>query len=495
MQEKQKGQTTEQNAAPIEQIIMQRKQKAKDLAAMKINPYPAQYKFDRSIDAVQKEFASLEKEQMAEGKNVKVAGRVMTYRNMGKAAFIDIRDGSAKIQIYVRADKLGADRYKLFKDTVDLSDIISVEGTPFRTKTNELSIMVEKWEMLTKAFRPLPEKWHGLKDTETRYRQRYLDLIANPEVKDVFVKRSMIISAIRHKLEELGFIEVETPVLQSLAGGANANPFVTHHKALDINLFLRIAPELYLKRLVVGGMERVFEIGRNFRNEGIDRNHNPEFTMMELYQAYADYNDMMDLTETLIKTASEKIGSAKINMNFRRAKMFDLIKEFTGLELLPYVESGKLFDQVKHLNLELPKNAAEKKILDQLFDEKVVPNLTAPTFVMDYPAVYSPLSKVKFDQPEIAERFELYINGMEIGNAYSELNDPELQRLRFEEQMEAKKKGEDEVMPYDEDFVLALEQGLPPTGGLGIGIDRLVMILTGVESIREVITFPAMRPE
>ncbi|MCL2144165.1 MAG: lysine--tRNA ligase [Endomicrobia bacterium] len=495
MQENRKEQTAEQNAAPIEQIIMQRKQKAKDLAAMKINPYPAQYKFDRTIGAVQNEFASLEKEQMAEGKTVKAAGRVMTYRNMGKAAFLDIRDGSAKIQIYVRADKLGADQYKLFKDTVDLSDIISVEGAPFRTKTNELSIMVEKWEMLTKAFRPLPEKWHGLKDTETRYRQRYLDLIANPEVKDVFVKRSMIISAIRHKLEELGFIEVETPVLQSLAGGANANPFVTHHKALDINLFLRIAPELYLKRLVVGGMERVFEIGRNFRNEGIDRNHNPEFTMMELYQAYADYNDMMDLTETLIKTAAEKIGSTKINMNFRRAKMFDLIKEFTGLELLPYVESGKLFEQVKHLNLDLPKNATEKKILDQLFDEKVVPNLTIPTFVMDYPAVYSPLSKVKFDQPEIAERFELYINGIEIGNAYSELNDPELQRLRFEEQMEAKKKGDDEVMPYDEDFVLALEQGLPPTGGLGIGIDRLVMILTGVESIREVITFPAMRPE
>ena len=484
----------EQTGAPIEQIVQQRKEKAKEFVKMGINPYPARYKLDKNIGEIQKEFSSLEKEQMAEGVKIKAAGRVMTYRNMGKAAFLDIRDGHAKIQIYVRADKVGADQYKLFKDMVDLSDIIAVEGMPFRTKTNELSIMVEGWTMLTKAFRPLPEKWHGLKDTETRYRQRYLDLIANTEVKDVFVKRSAIISSIRHTLEETGFVEVETPVLQSLAGGANANPFVTHHNALNIDLFLRIAPELYLKRLVVGGMERVFEIGRNFRNEGIDRNHNPEFTMMELYQAYADYNDMMDLTETLIKNAAKKIGS-NLNLEFRRAKMFDLIKEYTGLELLPYVESGKLFEQVKHLHLDLPKDASEKKILDQLFDEKVIPNLKTPTFVIDYPAVYSPLSKIKFDQPEIAERFELYINGMEIGNAYSELNDPELQKARFTEQMEAKKKGEDEVMPYDEDFILALEQGLPPTGGLGIGIDRLVMVLTEVESIREVLTFPAMRPE
>jgi lysyl-tRNA synthetase class 2 len=386
----------EQKSTPIEQIIQHRKQKAKDFARAGVNPYPAKCVLDGNNADIQKKFIYLEREQMANVK-VKAAGRVMTYRNMGKAAFLDIKDGFAKIQIYVRENKMGEDQYKLFKSMVDASDIIAIEGMPFRTRTNELSIMVEKWTMLTKAFRPLPEKWHGLKDTEIRCRQRYLDLIANSEVKDIFVKRSMIISAVRHKLEELGFMEVETPILQSLAGGANARPFITHHNALDINLFLRIAPELFLKRLIVGGLDRIFEIGRNFRNEGIDKNHNPEFTMLELYQAYADYNDMMDMSEVLIKAAAKKVGSA-LNLEFTRAKMFDLIKKYAGLDLLPYVESKKMFEQVKHLNLDLPEDATEKKILDQLFEEKVVPNLKNPTFVMDYPAIYSPLSKVKFDQ-------------------------------------------------------------------------------------------------
>jgi lysyl-tRNA synthetase class 2 len=488
MQEIQQTEST----TTIETILAQRKEKADKMRQLGVDPYPARVKIDNKIAHVRTKFEYLQKEESA-SKQVTIAGRMMSRRDMGKASFIDIEDGTGKIQVYVRSDQVGADSFKIFKEISDLSDFVCVSGSLFRTRTGELSLKADKFEIICKAFRPLPEKWHGLKDTETRYRQRYLDLIANTDVKEVFKKRSMIISAIRNKLEELGFMEVETPILQSLAGGANAKPFTTHHNALGIDLFMRIAPELFLKRLVVGGMEKVFEIGRNFRNEGIDRNHNPEFTMMELYQAYADYNDMMDLTELLIKTAAEKIGSP-VNLNFRRAKLFDLIKEYTGLELLPYLETGKLFDQVKHLNLDLPKDASDQKILDQVFDEKVVSHLQEPTFVMDYPAIYSPLTKIKFEQPEIAERFELYINGMEICNAYSELNDPYLQKIRFQQQVEAKKKGDDEAQPYDEDFINALEQGLPPTGGLGIGIDRLVMILTQVESIREVIFFPAMKP-
>jgi len=477
----------------IEHIIQLRKQKAEDFVSSGINPYPSKYALDKNNSDIQKDFVFLKQGQISNVK-VRTAGRVMTYRNMGKVAFVDIKDGYAKIQIYVREDKIGRYQYRLFKNMVDVSDIIAVEGVPFKTKTNELSIMTEKWVMLTKAFRPLPEKWHGLKDIETRYRQRYLDLIVNDEVKDIFVKRSLIISSMRRKLEELGFVEVETPILQSLAGGATAKPFITRHNALNMDLFLRIAPELFLKRLIVGGMDKVFEIGKNFRNEGIDKNHNPEFTMIELYKAYADYNDMMNIAETLIKTAAKKIDSS-VNLEFKRVKMFDLIREYTGLDLLPYIEDKKMFERVKHLNLDLPENASNKKILDQVFEEKVIPNLKNPTFVLDYPAIYSPLSKVKFNQPEIAERFELYMNGMEIGNAYSELNDPELQKKRFIQQMQLKSRecGEEEVMPYDEDFIFALEQGLPPTGGLGIGIDRLVMILTRVESIKEVIMFPTMR--
>ena len=493
MQEKQITQEQETSTTAIDNLIAQRKEKADKMKAAGINPYPAKVDVKDKISQVRKNFEQLKNEEVSDIK-VTVAGRMMSRRDMGKASFIDIEDGTGRIQVYVRKDQVGDDSFKLFKEMSDLSDFVLIEGTPFRTRTGELSLKAEKFQIICKAFRPLPEKWHGLKDTETRYRQRYLDLIANKDVKEIFIKRSQIISTLRKTLQDMNFVEVETPILQTLAGGANAKPFTTHHNALDIELFMRIAPELFLKRLFVGGMERVFEIGRNFRNEGIDRNHNPEFTMMELYQAYADYNDMMDLTETIIKNCAAAIGS-KINLNFKRLKMFDLIKEYTGLDLLPHLETGKLFDMVKHLNLDLPKDATDQKILDQILDEKVIPNLKDPTFIIDYPAIYSPLTKIKFEQPEIAERFELYINGMEICNAYSELNDPYLQKIRFKQQMEAKVKGDEEAQPYDEDFINALEQGLPPTGGLGIGIDRLVMILTEAESIREVIFFPTMKPE
>jgi lysyl-tRNA synthetase class 2 len=394
----------------------------------------------------------------------------------------------------MKSDFIGVDSYKIFKDLVDVSDFITVKGKPFKTRTGELSIKVESWTFLSKALRPLPEKWHGLKDTETRYRQRYLDLIANPEVKQIFVNRSKLITTLRKELEASNFVEVETPMMQTIAGGAAARPFITHHNTMGMDLFLRIAPELYLKRLVAGGIERVYEIGRNFRNEGIDRNHNPEFTMLELYQAYANYSDMMDLCEKLIVSCAKALGT-EIVYPFKREKMFDLLQKYTGRDLRDALAKGQLTAAAKEMHIELEAGASDKKILDIIFDEKVVPELKEPTFVTDHPSIFSPLAKSKHDQPDIAERFELYVNGMELANAYSEQNDPQEQRNRFLEQVEAKKKGDDEAQPYDEDYITALEHGLPPTGGLGIGIDRLVMILTKAESIREVILFPLMRPE
>lgn len=484
---------TEPVTTPLEQIVELRKEKLQKIAAAGVNPYPTTFPGAESIRVVHERFAALATGAVDETR-VTVAGRLVSRREMGKAAFADICDVSGKMQLYFKADKLGVDSFKMFKDLIDISDHLGISGTPFRTRTGELSIMVDQWTLLSKSLRPLPEKWHGLKDTETRYRQRYLDLIANPDVKNVFVKRSQIVSSIRAELESRGFLEVETPVLQPLAGGAAAQPFVTHHNAMDMNMFLRIAPELYLKRLVVGGFDRVFEIGRNFRNEGIDRNHNPEFTMMELYQAYTDYAGMMDICEALITAAAKRVG-AEIALPFARARLFDLLMNATGIDMKPMVGTGELVSLIPRFKLDLPKNTPEKKILDHIFDETVVRELKTPTFVMDYPAAYSPLAKAKHDDPAIAERFELYIDGMEIANAYSELNDPQEQRARFAQQMEAKKKGDDETEPYDDDFVTALEHGLPPTGGLGIGIDRLVMVLANVDSVREVILFPLMRPE
>ena len=483
----------QETTAPIDQIIELRKEKAAKLKKAGMNPYPTKFPVDFPMKEIQARYKGLSAGETAKDK-ISVAGRIVARREMGKAAFIDLVDYSGKVQAYFKADAVGADSFKVFKELVDLSDFVGVKGSPFRTRSGELSISVESWAILTKALRPLPEKWHGLKDIETRYRQRYLDLIANSDVKEVFIKRSRIISVLRKELEARGFLEVETPMMQRIAGGAAAKPFVTHHNALDIDLYLRIAPELYLKRLVAGGMERVFEIGRNFRNEGIDRGHNPEFSMLELYQAYVGYEEMMALCESLIFAAAREIG-LEIKVPFRKAKLFDLLKEYAGADLRPYVNSGEMKNLIKKFGLDIPDTAPEHKILDHVFDEKVLPNLKEPTFVIDYPASYSPLAKSKLDDPFIAERFELYMAGKEVANAYSELNDPEEQRKRFELQLEARKKGDEDAEPYDEDFVIALEHGMPPTGGLGIGIERLIMALAGIDSIREVILFPTLRAE
>ncbi len=478
---------------PIESIIAVRKEKLEKLKSFGINPYPTIFKADAHIRLVKDKFANVNVgEESTE--TVSVCGRLVSRREMGKASFADITDYTGKFQIYVKSNVVGEDTYKIFKDLIDLSDFIGVTGKPFKTRTGELSVKVESLTLLSKALRPLPEKWHGLKDTETRYRQRYLDLIANPEVKDVFVKRARIISTIRKELDSNGFVEVETPMMQSIAGGAAAKPFITHHNTLGMDLFLRIAPELFLKRLVTGGIDRVFEIGRNFRNEGIDRNHNPEFTMLELYQAYADYTNMMDLCEKLIVMSAQALGT-EIQQPFKRETMFGLMEKYTGKNLREALNNGQLRAIAKEMHIDMGDDTSDKKILDRIFDEKVIPELKDPTFVTDYPTLFSPLAKSKPDQPDIAERFELYINGMEIANAYSELNDPTEQKKRFLEQVEAKKQGDDEAQPYDEDFITALEHGMPPCGGLGIGIDRLVMILTKVDSIREVILFPLLRTE
>lgn len=478
---------------PLEQIIDIRKGKLQKLQEGGINPYPAQFGITMGLADVAVKYGEL-KTGDSSPDVLTVAGRMIARRDMGKASFINIADAGGKLQVYMRSDFLGADNFKVFNDLTDIGDFIGVKGAPFRTRTGELSIKAEGFTLLSKSLRPLPEKWHGLKDTEIRYRQRYLDLISNPEVKDVFVKRSQIISTIRQALLGKGFLEVETPIMQVIAGGAAAKPFTTRHNALGIDLFMRIAPELYLKRLVVGGLERVFEIGRNFRNEGIDRNHNPEFTMLELYQAYSDYNGMMDLCEELILSAAKAVG-AELPAPFKRISFFDSLKQASGTDFKPLLGTGKIRGIAKEMKLDLDENSTEKKLLDQIFDKHVTEKLSEPTFIIDYPAAYSPLAKPKAGQPDIAERFELYINGMEIANAYSELNDPVIQKKNFEAQMEDKKKGDDEAQEYDADFVTALEHGLPPTGGLGIGIDRLVMILTQTESIREVILFPTLRPE
>ena len=440
-----------------------------------------------------------------EGKDVCIAGRMMSRRVMGKASFLDVADKTDRIQVYFRIDEVGEETYKEFKSYWDVGDIIGIKGHVFRTKRGEVSVKATGAQLLSKSLLPLPEKFHGLTNTDTRYRQRYLDLIVNPEVRDTFVKRTQIISEIRKFLDDEQFLEVETPVLHTIAGGASARPFITHHNTLDMDLYLRIALELYLKRLIVGGFERVYEIGRVFRNEGMDTRHNPEFTELELYQAYTDINGMMDLTENLIRTVATKVlGTTKVVVHgvdvdfaqpFARISMKDAVKQYAGVDF----DDFKLLDEAracaKEHHLQVLDRHKIGDIMNLFFDEYCEDKLVQPTFLTGHPTDISPLAKKDPTDPRYTERFELFICGTEHANAFSELNDPIDQRERFEAQAAAKAAGDDEACDVDEDFLTALEYGMPPTGGLGIGVDRLVMTLTGAEAIRDVLLFPTMKPK
>ena len=440
-----------------------------------------------------------------EGKDVTVAGRIMAKRIMGKASFCHIQDSTGKIQSYVSINDLGEESYKSFKED-DIGDIIGITGFVFKTKTGEISIHAKELKLLSKSLRPLPEKFHGLKDTDLRYRQRYIDLIVNPEVKDTFLLRSKIISNIRKILEEKGFLEVETPILNTISGGATARPFITHHNTLDIDMYLRIALELNLKRLIVGGYDKVYELGRVFRNEGMDIRHNPEFTMLELYASYQDYHDMMDITEEIFsRTAKEVLGTTKINYQgqdidlapgWKRISMIDSIKEVTGIDFNEIKTDEEAVALAKEKKIEIPDKTKETRgdVISLFFDEYVEKTLIQPTFIYDYPVEISPLAKKSVKDPRMTERFEVFINGREYGNAFSELNDPIDQYERFKKQVEAREAGDEEAGMMDEDYIQALEIGLPPTGGLGIGIDRLVMLLTDCASIRDALLFPTMKP-
>ena len=441
-----------------------------------------------------------------EGKDVTVAGRIMSKRGQGKVVFSDIYDRDGRIQLFIKIDEVGEEALKQYK-TNDLGDWVACTGEVFKTKTGEISIKAKEIELICKSLKPLPEKWHGLKDPDLRYRQREVDIITNPEVKDTFIKRSQIIKGIREFLDNRGFLEVETPMLATIAGGASARPFITHHNTLDLDMFLRIAPELYLKRCIVAGFEKVYELGRTFRNEGMSVRHNPEFTMIELYQAFADYNDMMELTENMIAEVCKKVnGTTKVTYQgteidfmppWRRITMVDAVKEYAGVDFatINSDEEAQAIAKEKHLEFPKPLNTVTKgEVLNMLYEEFCEEHMIQPTFIIDYPVEISPLTKKKRGNEMFTERFEGFVFGRELCNAYSELNDPIVQRERFAQQEKERELGDDEAYMIDEEFMSALETGMPPTGGLGIGIDRLIMFLTDSASIRDVILFPTMKP-
>jgi lysyl-tRNA synthetase class 2 len=484
------------------ELIEQRRQKLEELRRIGVNPFPNDFKPTAEAGVLLSSYSGLSEEELKGVlDDVSLAGRVMAIRDFGKSIFFHIMDRTGRIQGYLRRDIVGDGDLRFFKEYVDIGDFIGIEGNLFKTKTGELTVNVKWFKLLTKALRPLPEKWHGLKDVETRYRQRYLDLISNPEVREVFLKRTRIISLIRRFFDERGFIEVETPILHPIAGGAAARPFKTYHNTLDMELFLRIAPELYLKRLVVGGLERVYEIGRMFRNEGISTQHNPEFTMLEFYQSYSTYEDLMDLIEELIcfvagdvlGTLEFRYGDMEIRMTrpWKRINIIQSLKEELGEGVLESDE--ELFKVADSFGIS--HRGIRGKAIVEIFEHTIGSRIVHPTFVYGFPFDVSPLARKNDLDPTITDRFELFIAGREFANAFSELNDPIDQNERFLKQLELKAKGEEEVHEMDRDFIVALEHGMPPTAGAGIGIDRLVMLLTDSPSIREVIFFPHLRPE
>jgi len=485
-----------------DQLIV-RREKMEELRAKGVDPFGK--RFDRTHRAIELKnaYGEMENEEIESKEiHVQLAGRIMTKRGKGKVGFAHIQDVTGQIQIYVRKDTIGDDQYAIFK-TADLGDIVGVKGIVFKTHVGELSIKVDDFQILTKALRPLPDKFHGLKDVEQRYRQRYLDLIVNPESKDTFVTRSKVIQSIRRFLDNKGYLEVETPMMHTIPGGAAARPFITHHNALDIDLYMRIALELHLKRLIVGGLEKVYEIGRVFRNEGVSTRHNPEFTMLELYEAYADFHDIMNLTEEMIVyVAQEVLGTTNIQYGeynvdltpkWKRIHMVDAIKEYVGVDFWNEMTVEEARILAKEHGIEITEHMEVGHIINEFFEQKVEEKLIQPTFVYGHPVEISPLAKKNADDPRFTDRFELFIVAREHANAFTELNDPIDQRERFEAQVKERSQGNDEAHVMDEDFIEALEYGMPPTGGLGIGIDRLIMLLTNAPSIRDVLLFPTMR--